>query len=452
MLARWLILGLGIGWALAGFAATPPAAQAPAAGGVPEGPEALTVPLLKVPEMQEAAALFRSGRFEQATEVLRSAARKYPDFPPAQVILAQFFAATNQSANMRDALEQAIADEPGDPQAYAILAELAVRNRQVTEAGLLYAKTLELANQRKDSKRAVILRRHALAGLAMVADSRKHWPEAQKYLEALLAEEPQNAAALQQLGHVLFQQKKYEEARKRLEEAARISDEVLPADANLARFYQQAGDTATAAQHMLAAINAKPTDFRVRLVAADWSLQIGKLQQAETQALAALKLNPQSVDAMILRGTIAMFRKDYKTAQEMFEQAHLHAPGNFSVTNSLAIALAEQDDEKQKQMALDYAQINVRVDATRPEANATYGWVLYRLGRLDEAEAALRKAITSTGRPSADSAYYYARVLYDRGHKDEARRLIEAALAAKGPFAMRPEAEALAAELKKQNP
>jgi len=449
MLIRSLLLWLGMGWALAALAAAPPPGQTPGAGVVAEGPEALSTPLTKVPEMQEAAALFRNGQFEQAAEVLRTAARKYPDFPPAQVILAQFFAATNQSANMRDALEQAIADDPADPQAYAILAEMAVRNRQVTEAGLLYAKTLDLASQRKDSKRAAVLRRHALAGLAMVADSRKHWPEAQKYLEALLAEEPQNAAALQQLGHVLFQQKKYDEARKRLEEAARASEEILPADANLARFYQQAGDTAAAAQHMVAAINARPTDFRVRLVAADWSLQIGKLEQADTQAQAALKLNPQSVDAKILRGTIAMFRKDYKTAQEMFEQAHLQAPGNFSITNSLAIALVEQDDEKKKQMALDYAQINVRVDSTRPEANATYGWVLYRLGRLDEAEAALRKAITSTGRPSADSAYYYARLLYDRGHKDEARRLIEAALTAKGPFAMRPEAEALAAELKK---
>ncbi len=449
MLARLLLLGLGMGWAAMGMAAAASAGEAPAAASAAPGAEAITTPLAKVPEMQEAAILFRNGQFDKAADVLRTAARKYPDFPPAQVILAQFFAAVNQSANMREALEEAIAEDPEDPQAYAILAEMAVRNRQITEAGLLYAKTLELANQRKESKRAAVLRRHALAGLAMVADSRKHWPEAQKYLEALLVEEPQNAAALQQLGHVLFQQKKYEEARKRLEEAARASEEILPADANLARFYQQAGDTASAAKHMVAAINARPTDFRVRLVAADWSLQIGKLQQAETQAEAALKLNPQSVEAKILRGTIAMFRKDYKTAQEMFEQAHLQAPGNFSVTNSLAIALVEQDDEKKKQMALDYAQINVRVDATRPEANATYGWVLYRLGRLDEAEAALRKAITSTGRPSADSAYYYARLLYERGHKEEARRLIEAALQAKGPFAMRPEAEALAAELKK---
>ncbi|MCR4412212.1 MAG: tetratricopeptide repeat protein [Thermoguttaceae bacterium] len=418
---------------------------APPVGGGVGAPTSLG----QIPEIQEAAGHFRNADYDKAVEVLRTAVKKHPDLPPAHLILAQFFNATNQPANMRNALEQAIAEDPADPEPYAVLAELAVRNRQMTEAGLLYAKVLELADARKESKRAASLRRPALAGLAMVADARKDWPAAQKYLEALLVEEPKNAGALQQLGRVLFHQKKLDEAKKRLQEAAKAGDDVLSAEANLARFYQEAGDTATAAQYMLEAIKANPTDFRTRLVAAEWSLEIGKFDQAETQAQAAIKLSPDSIEAKLVRGTVALFRKDYKTAQDMFEQAHLQAPGNFSATNNLALALVEQDEESKKRMALDYAQINARVGPDRPEANATLGWVYYRLGRIDEAENALRKSLSIAGQPSPDTAYYFARVLNDRGRKEEARRLLDLALKAKSPFPMRPEAEALAAELRK---
>jgi tetratricopeptide (TPR) repeat protein len=399
--------------------------------------------------LEEAAGHFRGGDFDQALAVLREAAKKHPDFPPAQIIMAQFFASAAQPGNMRSALEQAVAEAPDDAEAYAVLGQLALQDRRTTEAGLLYARVLELVSSRKErAKRDESARRQALGALAMIADTRKDWTTAQKHLETLLADDPKNTAVLQQLGRVVFQQKKYDEAKKLFEEAARADENSLGAEASMARLYQQAGDSGTASKLMLAAINANPTDFKTRLVAAQWSLDIGKLDQADMQAQAAVKLNPQSSDAKFLRATIALFRKDYKTAQEMFEQAHLQSPGNFAATNGLAVALVEQDDDAKKRMALEYAQINARIGPDRPEANSTLGWVLYRLGRLDEAENALRKS-ASAGLTSPETAYYFARVAFERGRKDDARRLVGEALKSSTPFPMRDDAEALAAELKK---
>ena len=43
-----------------------------------------------------------------------------------------------------------------------------------------------------------------------------------------------------------------------------------------------------------------------------------------------------------------------------------------------------------------------------PEAASTYGWVLFKLGRLDDAEKWLQAAVSS-GSVMPDTAYYYAR-------------------------------------------
>jgi Flp pilus assembly protein TadD len=109
--------------------------------------------------------------------------------------------------------------------------------------------------------------------------------------------------------------------------------------------------------------------------------------------------------------------------------------------------LVNQDDEAKKRRGLEYAQIDVRVFPDQSEAFSTVGWALYRLGRIDEAEANLRKAATMP-RPSPDTFYFLARTMVDRGRKDEAKMVLQVqALKSPVPFLMRKEAESLMEEL-----
>ena len=85
------------------------------------------------------------------------------------------------------------------------------------------------------------------------------------------------------------------------------------------------------------------------------------------------------------------------------------------------------------------------------EAASTRAWVLYKAGRLDDAERFYRKS-AAIGKVSQDTAYYGARIAFDRGHKDEAKQLLATALAADTYFCMRPEAESLLTELDPDSP
>jgi tetratricopeptide (TPR) repeat protein len=135
--------------------------------------------------------------------------------------------------------------------------------------------------------------------------------------------------------------------------------------------------------------------------------------------------------------------------------AHLQSPANFAASNNLALALVEQDKEKtaeaKKRKALEYAADNVQKNNKVSEAWSTYGWVLYKNGKVDEAEKALTNAL-SGGQLSADTAYYFARVLSDKGRAEQAERFAQAAVDSNRPFTKRREAKLLLEELKSKAP
>jgi len=190
---------------------------------------------------------------------------------------------------------------------------------------------------------------------------------------------------------------------------------------------------------------APDADFNAQRAAAVHAMMSGQLARGRELASQALKIYPDSLEAEILLGVCAFGQKDYRTAEQCFQAANQQAANNFPASNNLALALCEQNDEAKRRRALQYAEKNARQYPWNTEAASTYGWVLYKLGRLDDAEKVLLALPTAD--MSGDTAYYVARVSVDRGRKHEAQRLLEAALKKKVFFCMRPDADSLLAQL-----
>ena len=407
----------------------------------------------QIPQLDEAFQSLRDRDVDGAKSLLDTAVKAHPELPPARVIIASWFLQMNQGAMARGQLELAVQEMPEDPEAYRALGELALQARRWTEADLCFQKSYELVNKFKgDAQRRSAMLDQALFGQVLVAEARNNWPTAQKFIEEILAKDPKNATALQQFGRVLFKQKNVSAALEKLKAARAVNEKLLTPEAVLASFYQQEGDTASAGMWMKAAIEAAPQDLNTRLEAAQWALATFKFTEAEKQAAAALKLDPASQDAQMVSGLVALYQKDYAGAAAFFQKVYGQSPNNFLAINNLALALAQQGEADKKQ-ALEYAQMNAQRASNQPEAHATVGWVLYQLGRAAEAEAAFRKALElGQGQPSADLAYYIARISTDRKRYDEARRALDVALRSPRPFVQRLAAEQLAKELDKLAP
>ena len=403
-------------------------------------------------ELTDAVELFQKRDYEGALKLLQEAIKKDPDLPPPHVIMAQFFARANVPAGVRSALERAVVDSPDDPQAYLILGDIAMRERRAAETRLLFEKAESLLAQWKGSaKRKDSMMPQLYSGLASTAEARGDWAEARKQLDAWLKLDPKNATALLRLAQCQFREKDVPGALEKLKEAAEINADMLPPEAVLAQWFARSGDQENAKKWLIAALTVAPKNPQVRLVAAQWAWETGQLEEAEKQAAAALQLDPNYYQAKILRGIIALFQKDYKAAELYFESAHLQSPKDFAAGNNLALALVEQKDEAKRRRALEYAENNVKQFPRMGDAYSTYGWVLYKLGRLQDAEASLRKAI-SGGTFSTETAYYLARVLADRGRDADAMRLLQGALQSQAPFAQREEAQSLLEQLKAAQP
>ena len=414
----------------------------------------------KVKEVTDAAELFKKLDFNGALKLLKEAAKKNADLPPAQVILAQWFAQAQQAAGVRASLEQAIVEEPDDPTAYLILGDTALRERRVIEAQLLLEKANSLmANFTKSPERKKLMEPRVAAGLAAVAESREDWAGAQKQIETWLKAEPKSADALQRMGRTLFKQGKAEEAWAQLKAAGVADPKIFTPSATLSLLYEQAGDHDNAKKWMEFALKSAPKDLRTQLVAAQWSLETGQPDQAKDQATAALQIDPKSLDAKVLRGVVALFQKDWKNAEMYFESALMQSPNNFAAKNNLALALCEQSDDAKKQLAYEHAVANYKLYPKNAEALSTYGWVLYKAGNVKEAYEALRQA--AAGGISADTGYYIAQVAADLAKlaadggqadaakqlKEQAKKLLDSALQSKRPFSKRQEADALLKQL-----
>ena len=411
-------------------------------------------------DVETAINQMRQGNAAAARESLRTAAQKNSDLPPADIMLAQLFFRSNQTAAGAAALQEAARNNPDDPAAYVYLGEIAFQGRRFADAELLYEKGRELAERyTKNNKRKNRLLVNLHGGIASLAEVEEDWELARQELDALRRLDNQNALAMTRLGRVLFKMSKDRQGETEAysifkELHASNPDSTASADVNMALLYEQAGKRGNAQKMMERAVETDGNSTATRLAVAKWALDANQLPMAKENADAALKLSPESLEAKLYAGLVARFGNDLPTAEKMFKLAHLQSPNNLAANTQLALVLIDQADDRKRSEALQYAQLNARLnnDVTKPsgrEAAVTLAWVLSRLGQNTNAVRTVQQAI-SAGTLSADSAYHAAQILYDTGQTSAASTILERTLATDSVFPNRTAAEQLMAKIRTQ--
>lgn len=404
----------------------------------------------KYKEVDEAVAKFAAGSVDEARTMLQQAAARYPDLPPAGIMMARLFLANNQELPGRIELERVVLAQPDDPEAYELLGTLALGARRITEADLLYQKVADsLQKMTGDSARKQALIKRLYAGQATVAEGRGQWEQAREHLEKWVQLDDKDARPHVRLGQSLFRLDRPEEAYEEFAKAAKLAPEMQVPEVMMARISEQAGKKDKVAQWMKLAIERNPDSPGAHVGVAEWYWRDGNLDEAKRYADKALQLAPELVDAKLIRGLVARHQKDLAEAEKQFEAIHQEAPQNFAAANQLALTWADQRDPEKLNRALQLAQQNARQHQQEPDGLATLGLILMRSGRPEDAERLLRQVAT-TNAMSSDAAYYLSQLMVRKNQTDEAKRLLRIALSATGPFFNRTEAQALLDQLSKK--
>jgi predicted Zn-dependent protease len=413
--------------------------------------------LAKYTDVDQAIKYFINRDVLAARQFLESAKKKDPALPPVDLLLAKMYFLGGNAAAGRAALEKSATETPDDPEPAILLADQALGQGRTIEADALYARALELtAKFNGAAKRKRNFEIRARAGRASVAQRRKNWDTAVSDLQALIKLDPENAVAHYRLGQTLFMQNKFQDGYAEFKDA-KSKDKNLPdPDVATALMYDQikiADKTAKTQQFFDRAMTGNKTDPATVTSYSQWLIKQATpqtLPKAEALLADARKANPGNLNLLILSGVAARMGKKMKPAEDYFIEALGIAPANSDVINQLALLLIEQAGQDKRDRALQFAGMNAQINSQNSDAQITLAWVLYQLGRVADAEGALRQGL-NLGSPSPDSSYLVAKILMDQNKTEPAKQLLKGALEQESPgiFIYRQDAQAAYDKLNK---
>ena len=136
----------------------------------------------------------------------------------------------------------------------------------------------------------------------------------------------------------------------------------------------------------------------------------------------AIDLDPDDAISLSRLGWMKMkYEGDLVAAAKLFERALALEPGNAIVLGNAAILLKKLGRNQQSIILEEWA---VQRDPLNPTSTFNLSWTYFVSGRLNDAEAMLRKTLLlSPGYAGAPNLL--ARVLYNKGDLDAARQLVE---------------------------
>ncbi|MDQ2702593.1 MAG: tetratricopeptide repeat protein [Pseudomonadota bacterium] len=324
-----------------------------------------------------ASQLRESGKPDEARRILAGLETTTADEPDLRLLVAGEYDALGDPV----AAARVLGQGPQDDRSYRLRAALLARAEDREALGALYA-TLERDSSRPDPRRRLLL--------GQVAEFLEQHADALRWYRSVPGGDERWVAALRAASvlHELGRDSEAWDALHALQAEADAEDE-LRRDAYLleAELRHDAGD-------------------------GDGELD------AFARGLAAF---PDDGALLYSRGLAWERRDDIARAEADFRRILVADPENIATLNALGYTLADRTDRYTEALELiDRARV---ADPDNAAIIDSYGWVLYRLGRNEEALVQLRRAFSLQKDP--EIAAHLAELLWVVGQREEARRYFE---------------------------
>lgn len=385
----------------------------------------------------------------KSTALFKELLEPYHDALDVKLILAQLsMTSGDQQAAIREA-KDALAKNPtselaaltlaqviGDKAAAAkSLAEFLQKNPKSRDVRMAYARLLfeqsNIAEAKKEFK--TLLQQYpqdqtVLYAMGLLSAQANELADAEHYLSAYIKTLNGKADTDRDATQALMILAQIAEDRNDLDGALQWIDLVestgksgyLGATLKRAQLKAKSGKLAEARQ-LLNQTDVESDDERVKLVIGEAQLlrDAGELNEAMRVIEDALEHLPENTDLLYEHAMIAEKNKQPDVMEQSLRQIIKLTPDNPHPYNALGYSLADRGERLPE--AYDLIKKALELAPEDPYIMDSMGWVEFRMGRFEKAEAMLRRAFAI--KPDPEIAVHLGEVLWVKGREDEAKKL-----------------------------
>lgn len=361
----------------------------------------------------KALLLQQDGKPEAGLALLEEHPDSSNEVPPLllRVRLLQVLQRSDEAVPL---LEDGIQLHPDDKRLRLTYARLLVEQERLDDARVEFSSLVQQFPDDDDLR----------LSLALVYMEGQDWQEAAVYLEELITRGSHLDIAHFNLGRI------YEE-RNDPESALIEYDLVGPGNDYLGAQLRQTDILLSAkrvnqARNHLAKEREKQPDYAIQLylIETESLTNHGQNAQAWETTQQALLLFPDDLNLLYTRAMLAEQRNDLAQLESDLRAILKREPNNAMALNALGYTLADRTTRFDEARAL--IEQAHQINPQDPAVLDSLGWVNYRQGQLDAAEALLRQALEQF--PDAEVAAHLGEVLWANGKQREARKVWAQAL------------------------
>jgi len=276
------------------------------------------------------------------------------DYAPAYIQLGLIYNLTNRQAEALKAFNKALALNPQQTDALALVVGLSVRDKKYDEA----LKACEDHKKKVADSPASLALIEYLEGNVFLA--KQDTKAAQDRFKKAIEIDPNNPAAYVALASIYAREKRFDEAIKEYESVIAKNPKYLAGYMAVGTIYDQKGDGKRAETYYRKALDIKK-DFGPAANNLAWNLadRGGNIDEALTFAQIAKEQLPKSAAVMDTLGYIYYLKGSYLNAIAEFQDSLARDPGNAVINHHMALAQYKNND---KAKAKDYFEKALQLD------------------------------------------------------------------------------------------
>jgi tetratricopeptide (TPR) repeat protein len=364
----------------------------------------------------QCAQLYSSlGRFDDAAEKYKRILELDPGNKQLQKQLAELFLRNGKLDQAQTLLDTMIAADSSDAEVLATLADVYMNQKQFQKAIDLYEKLLS-----QGLKNTEIKVRIGIGFFGLTEHDSTFIPKTITFFEDLQKEIPTDWRPYWYLGAIAANQHKDSIAGNYFEQVIKLEEH--QGDAwwffGSSLFEQEKYDKLL--ETMEQAQKVLPNDFRFYFLQGLALTRMGRQEEAVQPLEKAYELNPKDLNTLSTLALTLDGLQRYPQSDSLYEAGLKQDPKSALLLNNYGYSLAERGLQLKRSLEMSKQAITVEPD------NAayldTYGWILFKLKKYEDAAVYIEKSIAS-GKASSVVHEHLGDIYEKLGQKEKALEL-----------------------------